>query len=154
MPLGSIWQLLYSHITCKRYTRPHTTWCMHTFSQGNPIGQSLILLEPQGYNRHNYYVWCSADALSQSPNSQPRSQLLQHSWFISHFAKGLTKRTLSQIVTIQIGKVVFHVFCMLTGLLHTDSTYSQVPGDQGGLFFFTVIFFWRSFLYKLNYSNL
>jgi hypothetical protein len=37
--------------------------------------------------------------------------------------------------TIHIGYNFFHVFCIRTGLLRTDSTYSQVPEDQGGSFF-------------------
>jgi hypothetical protein len=40
---------------------------------------------------------------------------------------------------------------LLTGLLSTDSTYSCVPGDQGGLIFFTLReFFWRSFLVQIE----
>jgi hypothetical protein len=40
--------------------------------------------------------------------------------------------------TIQIGYDFFYVFCIRTGLLCTDYAYSRVPGDQGGLFFFTL----------------
>jgi hypothetical protein len=32
----------------------------------------------------------------------------------------------------------FHVFCVLTGLIHTDTKYSCVPGDQGGSICFTL----------------
>jgi hypothetical protein len=37
---------------------------------------------------------------------------------------------------IQIVYLFFHVFCMYSVLLRTDFTYSCVPGDQGGPFFF------------------
>ncbi len=30
------------------------------------------------------------------------------------------------------------MFCVLTGLLYTDSTHSYIPGDQGGTNFFTL----------------
>jgi hypothetical protein len=37
---------------------------------------------------------------------------------------------------IQIEYNFFHVFRMKTGFLSTDSTYSRIPGDHGGSFFF------------------
>jgi hypothetical protein len=49
--------------------------------------------------------------------------------------KGLTKRTKSEIVLFKLDMIFSHVFRIRTGLLHTDSTYSRVPGDQGGTFF-------------------
>jgi hypothetical protein len=52
--------------------------------------------------------------------------------------KGLTKCTLSQIVLFKLDTIFFHVFCVLTGLLRTDSTYSRVPGDQGESFYITL----------------
>jgi hypothetical protein len=55
--------------------------------------------------------------------------------------KGLTKRTLSQIELFKLDRIFSHVFHVLMGLLHTDSTYSRVPGDQGGLFFSHLAFF-------------
>ncbi len=49
--------------------------------------------------------------------------------------KGSTKRTLCGIVLFKLDMFFFHVFYVRTGLLRTDSTYSRVPGDQGGSFF-------------------
>jgi hypothetical protein len=49
--------------------------------------------------------------------------------------------------TIQIGYNFFHVFRIRTGLLCTDSTYSQVPGDQGGSLFFTLSEFFSTLVF-------
>ncbi len=46
-------------------------------------------------------------------------------WMVSN------KRTVWDRI-IQIGNDFIHVFCMLMGLLRTDSMHSCVPGDQGG----------------------
>ncbi len=51
---------------------------------------------------------------------------------------GSTKRTLCGIVLFNLDMIFFHVFCMLTGLLCTDSTYSHVPGDKGDQLFFSL----------------
>jgi hypothetical protein len=51
---------------------------------------------------------------------------------------GSTKCTLCGIILFKLDTIFFHVFCVLMGLLHTDSMYSQVPGDQGGLICFTL----------------
>jgi hypothetical protein len=44
----------------------------------------------------------------------------------------------------------FHVFCLYSVLLSTDSTYSRVPGDEGGLIFFKRDFFWWSFYVQIG----
>jgi hypothetical protein len=60
---------------------------------------------------------------------------------------GSTKCTLSQIVLFKLDTIFSHVFCIRKGLLRTDSTYSQVPGDQEGLFFFTLSEFFLALIF-------
>jgi hypothetical protein len=52
--------------------------------------------------------------------------------------KELTKRTLCGIVVFKLDTNFSHVFCVLMGLISTDSMYSRIPGDQGGLIFFSL----------------
>jgi hypothetical protein len=54
---------------------------------------------------------------------------------------------MSEIVLFKLDMIFVQVFRIRTGLLRTDSTYTQVPEDQGGLFFFTLryIFFGAHF---------
>ncbi len=50
---------------------------------------------------------------------------------------------------VYVGFIGDHFF------LGTDSMYSRVPGDKGGLIFFKLrIFFGARFMYKLMYYNL
>jgi hypothetical protein len=58
-----------------------------------------------------------------------------------------TIRTLCGIVLFKLDTIFFHVFYIRTGLLRTDSTYTQVPGDQGGLFFFTLSEFFLALIF-------
>jgi hypothetical protein len=101
--------------------------------------------------------------------------------------KGLTKHTLCGIVLFKLNTFLVRFLCVPSidslcffayigfignhvFLLNTDSTYSRVPGDKGGLILFRLgIFFWHSFYVqtdvlqfvsrvqfyaKLNVSNL
>ncbi len=80
---------------------------------------------------------------------------MQEHYRAKYIDKGLTNPKLCGIVLFKLDTIFSHVFCMKTGFLSTDSTYSHVPGDQGGsILFQTNGFFWRSFLYKLAYYSL
>ncbi len=83
---------------------------------------------------------------------------------------GLTKRTLFGIVLFKLN--IFSCVSQVPSidstcsprtrglkgidffLLSTNSTYSRIPGDQGGPVFFRWIFFGGLFMFKLEYYNL
>ncbi len=50
------------------------------------------------------------------------------------------------MVLFKLDAIFSHEFHVRKGLLCTDSTYSRVPGDQGGWFFSHLVFFLRSFI--------
>ena len=61
---------------------------------------------------------------------------MQEHYRTKYIDKGLTKPKLCGIVLFKLDTIFFHVFCVLTGLLYTDSTHSYIPGDQGGSILF------------------
>ncbi len=87
---GYIWQLLNSLYTCNR--AQEQAQYMQNCPQENPVGSSLILLEPQQINGHHHHIWHGVDTIRESPKPQPMPQFLQHSHELrSHFDRALKK---------------------------------------------------------------